>query len=77
MDNEPPTAHRITEFVRWQTEGRLEIAPPFQRKPVWNTSNKSYLIDTIINHFPIPEIYLQVKTDKGIPVTSSLMDNSE
>jgi len=64
MSNAPPTAHRITEFYKWNKEGRLELAPPFQRKPVWSDRNKSYLIDTILNGLPVPEIYIQVKTDK-------------
>lgn len=64
MDNAPPTTHRITEFHKWKTENRLDMAPPFQRKPVWGLGNKSYLIDTVIKGLPIPEIYLQIKTDR-------------
>jgi len=41
----------------------LELAPPFQRKPVWSDKNKSYLIDTILNNLPVPELYIQVRTD--------------
>lgn len=63
MDNAPPTSHRVTEVYKWHKEKRLLLAEPFQRKPVWTLNNKSYLIDTIINGLPIPEIYLQVKTD--------------
>jgi hypothetical protein len=61
--NSPPTTHRITEFHHWQKEGILELAPPFQRNPVWSSKNKSYLIDTILNGFPVPEIFIQVVTD--------------
>ncbi len=63
MFNLPPTTHRITEFVKWSKEGSLIIAPPFQRKPVWTDRNKSYLIDSILNNYPVPELYIQVKTD--------------
>jgi hypothetical protein len=63
MDNGPPTTHRISEFYKWDAEERLDLAPPFQRKPVWPLKNKSYLMDTIINGLPVPEIYMQVKTD--------------
>src|SRR5581483_6338116 len=51
------------EFYRWYKEGRLELKPPYQRKPVWAPKNKSFLIDTILNGLPVPEIYMQVKTD--------------
>lgn len=63
--NSPPTTHRISEFHKWNKEKSLEIAPPFQRKPVWSDKNRSYLIDTILHQLPVPEIYIQVKTDKS------------
>ena len=62
MFHSPPTAHRITQFFQWYKEGALELAPPFQRKPVWSEKTKSYLIDSILNEYPVPELYIQVKT---------------
>jgi hypothetical protein len=44
--------------------GNLEMKPPFQRNPVWTDSQKSYLIDTILHGFPIPEIYMQQEVDE-------------
>lgn len=44
----------------------LIIKPMFQRNPVWTVSQKSYLIDSILRSYPIPEIYLQERvSDKG------------
>lgn len=43
--------------------GNLEMKPPFQRNPVWTDAQKSYLIDTILNGYPIPEIYVQQDVD--------------
>ncbi|HEY5915576.1 MAG TPA: DUF262 domain-containing protein [Verrucomicrobiae bacterium] len=43
--------------------GNLMMKPPFQRNPVWTEPQKSYLIDTILNGFPIPEIYMQQEVD--------------
>ncbi|MCH7559832.1 MAG: DUF262 domain-containing protein, partial [Thaumarchaeota archaeon] len=63
-DRAPPTTHRISEFFKWNKDGRLELAPPFQRNPVWGHKNKSYLIDTILNGLPVPEIFIQVKTNQ-------------
>lgn len=64
MDNSPPTSQRVTWFYQRNKEKNLIIAPPFQRKPVWSLKNKSYLIDTIVRGLPIPEIFVQIKTDK-------------
>ena len=44
----------------------LIIKPTFQRNPVWTITQKSYLIDSILRSYPIPEIYLQERVnDKG------------
>jgi len=42
----------------------LDMKPPFQRNPVWVTRQKSFLIDTILNGYPIPEIYMQETVDE-------------
>lgn len=47
--------------VSWWNSRRNEIDfdPPYQRKGnVWNESAKSYLIDSIINDYDVPKIYL-------------------
>lgn len=63
-NNAPPTTHRITQFYQWNKGNILELAPPFQRNPIWSQKSKSYLIDTILKGLPVPEIFIQVKTDK-------------
>lgn len=40
---------------------RLELRPPFQRKPVWTDKQKSALIESILMDVPIPEVYVQVQ----------------
>ena len=44
--------------------GELDMKPPFQRNPVWVARQKSFLIDTILNGYPIPEIYMQETVDE-------------
>ena len=41
----------------------LSMKPPFQRNLVWTHAQKSYLIDSVLNGFPIPEIYMQYEVD--------------
>lgn len=43
----------------------LDMKPPFQRNPVWVNKQKSYLMDTILNEYPIPEIYMQETVDEN------------
>jgi hypothetical protein len=48
---------------RLSDHGHLQLRPPFQRNPVWLDAQKSYLIDTILQGFPVPELYMQIVSD--------------
>lgn len=64
MDNYLNTTLRnISWFKATNDRGELEIKPSFQRNPVWVNRQKSYLMDTILNRYPIPEIYMQETVD--------------
>lgn len=55
---------KVSDFVGWQRAGLLVLSPKFQRRSVWSAGAKSYLIDSIIQGFPIPIIFLRErKTD--------------
>lgn len=53
------TTYNIAWFKKLNEDGLLEMSPPFQRNPVWTVKQKSYLIDSVLRGYPIPEIYLQ------------------
>jgi hypothetical protein len=54
------TTHRtVSWFKKTFGNNELELAAPFQRNPVWTNTQKAFLIDTILNQFPIPELYMQ------------------
>lgn len=54
------TTHRTVSWFRKAfLAGELELSAPFQRNPVWTQAQQSYLIDTILNGLPIPELYMQ------------------
>lgn len=58
------TNQTIAWFKKSNESGELEMKPPFQRNPVWTLPQKSYLIDSILNGFPVPEIYMQEYIDE-------------
>lgn len=64
MDFLNSTQKTIADLRKTSLGGNLVMRPPFQRKLVWNSAQQSYLIDTILKGFPIPELYIQVKTDE-------------
>ena len=57
--------YRITLFeartLTWWNSRRdkLDMDPPYQRKGgLWSTTDKAYLIDTILNGFDVPKLYI-------------------
>src|ERR1700730_15622328 len=56
----------ISWFQDQYKAGRLELRPPFQRKPVWGDKQRSFLVESILMEIPIPEVYVQVtQADDG------------
>ena len=55
--------YRISDFLDWQTEKRLELNPDFQRGSVWSPAARTFLIDTILRQLPIPKVYLRTKVN--------------
>jgi hypothetical protein len=53
-------AESIAWFREHYAAGRLELRPPFQRKPVWGDKQRNALIESILMEIPIPEVYVQV-----------------
>ncbi len=50
----------ISWFQDHYKAGRLELRPPFQRKPVWTNKQRSFLIESMLMDIPIPEVYVHV-----------------
>lgn len=57
------TTHPISWFVERDREENLTLQPGFQRRRVWTNRQKSNLIESILLKLPIPEIYMQIKTN--------------
>jgi Protein of unknown function DUF262 len=57
----------ITWFLDLQERGRLDLSPPYQRRSVWSTKERKYLLDTIFNGYPCPPLFLYKSiSDQGI-----------
>ena len=58
-----PQTYTISDFIEWNSKQQLILSPEFQRGSVWTVSAKVYLIDTILNDLPIPQIIFRTKLD--------------
>lgn len=64
-----PTTKDISLLYKLYKEGQLSLAPEFQRSAVWPKRAKAYLIDTILNEKPIPQLFFQriIDSNTGRP----------
>lgn len=71
-----PTIARIYGDIR---DKKLEIAPDFQRRFVWTQEHQEKFIDTILNGFPFPEIYVcRGETNiKTLKTTEKVIDGQQ
>lgn len=71
------TNHKISWFKKEKEEDALNLAPNFQRRPVWTDEQASFLIDTILNGLPIPEIYIRSESTAKGKTTYEVVDGQQ
>lgn len=49
----------ISELLQDRKNDALEVSPWYQRRSVWNPSQKAYLLNTLFERKPIPSIYVR------------------
>jgi hypothetical protein len=57
------TVYKVSDFLSWQRTASLSLSPSFQRRSVWPTAAKSFLIDTVVRGLPMPIIILREQTN--------------
>ena len=58
MANFEARSYTISDFVEWHETDKLELSPDFQRRGVWSSTAKSFLIDTILRGKPFPKLII-------------------
>jgi len=64
-----PQTYTISDFIEWSRKGQLKLDPDFQRGSVWTPAARVFLIDTILNDLPIPQVYFRTKVDAATQTT--------
>lgn len=55
----------IQEFVYLFQNGQLNLEPGFQRDSVWTLSDRKKLIESLLQNYPIPSVFLYRQNDHG------------
>ncbi|MCT1396662.1 DUF262 domain-containing protein [Microbacterium sp. p3-SID338] len=71
------THHSVNWFAQADEADQLDIAPSFQRRPVWSQRQKSDLIGTMLLGYPIPELYINEVVSGDGDETYSLIDGQQ
>ena len=53
----------IQDILNLNDSGELDFSPWYQRRSVWSTPQKSYLINTLHEQKPIPTLYIRYSLD--------------
>lgn len=64
-----PQTYTISDFIEWNAKKQLVLSPDFQRGSVWSPAAKVFLIDTILNDLPMPQIFIRTKIDASTQST--------
>jgi len=58
----------ILELRGLQEKGHLNLEPGFQRQSVWNDADRRKLIQSVLEGYPVPSIFLYRRDENGWPV---------
>ncbi|HEX5284745.1 MAG TPA: DUF262 domain-containing protein [Bryocella sp.] len=59
MEKPDRSSYSVLDFMEWKSAGTLEVTPKFQRRSVWKSPARGFLMDTLIKGMPVPPIYLR------------------
>lgn len=53
----------VQEFFNAHKSGELNVSPWYQRRAVWSTAHKAYLVNSVFERMPVPSIYIRHTID--------------
>ena len=71
------TQQDISWFIDLQEKGQLDLDPPYQRRSVWSPRDKRFFVDTILNDYPAPPIFLHKTIDEKGRTTYHVVDGKQ
>ena len=77
--NPSVTTPTVAELYKRITNQELNLQPSFQRKFVWTQHHQEEFIDSILNGYPFPEIYVCLGTvdNKTMETTKNVIDGQQ
>lgn len=67
----------VSWFLDLNEKGQLDLDPPYQRRSVWTLKDKRFFVDTILNGYPAPPIFLHKSLDDHGRATYHVVDGKQ
>jgi hypothetical protein len=68
----------VGDFKRMQDYSLLNLQPSYQRNPVWSDRQKVYLIDSILNGYPLPKLFIrEIYEENQTEATFEIVDGQQ
>lgn len=67
----------LQDFVSLFQEGRLNLEPGFQRQSVWSQNDRKKLIQSILQNYPVPSIFLYKRPDANGRLNYDVLDGKQ
>jgi hypothetical protein len=71
------TTQDISWFLDLHEKGQLNLEPPYQRRSVWSPRDRRFFIDTILNNYPAPPVFLHKTLDENGRATYHVVDGKQ
>lgn len=67
----------VSWFLDLNEKKQLNLDPPYQRRSVWTPKDKRFFIDTVLNGYPAPPIFLHKSLDDHGKATYHVVDGKQ
>lgn len=71
------TFQDVSWFLDLHEKKQLNLDPPYQRRSVWSPKDRRYFIDTILNDYPAPPVFLHKTIDENGKSTYHVVDGKQ
>lgn len=75
--NRKPNYQDVSWFLDLNNTDQLDLNPSYQRKSVWNVKEQIFFLDTILNNYPSPSIFLHKETNEDGNVVYHVIDGKQ
>lgn len=71
------TIKDVSWFLDLDGKGQLDLDPPYWRRSAWSPRDRELFIDTILNNYPSPSVFLHKTSDAKAHSTYHVVDGKQ